>query len=206
MTEFDIRDGIETLKDFENVLDLAKNAKVTSADWKERQRLNSDYIFSIANATLLGDVIDALGQPDFRHSYGNDVELLLYRVRNIRTDLLTTPDETAVLVFHLGALIGFDDSKDWFGGNRTSADPRNYQEVEKFNLEQINTFELGVERNNIIRTLGEPDFVDSPGRGLEIVSYRTQTVLEGGYTSRVETTALLLKDDKLFAKLASENQ
>ena len=169
------------------------------SDWQERQAGNAAYIGSLAKDDLVDDVVQSLGDADFSQTYDNGVEVLMYRTRNERNDWLTTEDETAVLVFQNRRLIGFKDSKDWFDGNRVRAQAGSYQSEQADNKIKIGGLLVGDNRSAIIEQLGRPDFIDYPAEQLEILSYRTRSESLDGYTTRDETTRLLLEDGVLIA-------
>ena len=188
------------IKNLGDVRTLIQSLKLVGGNWRERQSRNTDYIFSLVEGAEKSEILRSLGKPDFSQQFDSGVEILMYRTRQEKNDLLTTKDETAALVFQADELVGFVDSSDWFGGDRATVDMKGYQSVETSNKEQIDLLENGVDRGTIIDNLGQPDFIDHPGTGLEVLSYRTQTILRMGYTSRNEVTPLLVKDGALVAK------
>ena len=167
--------------------------------WQDRQDTNAMRLSQFGQGDAIAEIFDELGDPDFSQTFDNDVRILMYRTRSETSDLLTTPDETAVLVFHEGQLIGKKDSNDWFGGSRASVDRVNYDEQQTANSRKIEQLATGESRSSIIEKLGRPDFVDYPSEGLEILSYRTRSVSLEGFTGRDETTPLLLEDGELLA-------
>ncbi|MCZ6619984.1 MAG: DUF3192 domain-containing protein [Gammaproteobacteria bacterium] len=190
--------------DDDAVFDINSYSRPVGDNWQERQSSNSSYLRTLEEGADLDVVVNSLGEPDFSQDFDNDVKLLMYRTRSERTDLRTTKDETAVLVFREGRLIGKKDSSDWFGGVRARVNISTYSEDQAENRRKIDELGTGASRASIISKLGRPDFVDYPAENLEILSYRTHSRSRDGFTSRDEATALLLDDGELFARTNPE--
>lgn len=175
------------------------NSKPVDDDWQERQAANMAYISTLGRHHPLEAVVRKLGTPAFTQTYNNDVDVLMYRTRQERSDFRTTKEETAILVFQHGELIGLNNSKDWFGLDRIHADQSNYRAEQSDNRRKIGELSIGDHRSAIVAKLGQPDFLDYPADDLEIFSYRTHSVALEGFTERNETTRLMLRDGILLA-------
>ena len=179
--------------------DASSYSRPVGEDWKERQTSNSAYVVTLNEGADLEDVLNSLGEPDFSQDFDNVIKLLMYRTRSETTDLRTTQDETAVLVFRNDRLIGKKDSSDWFGGTRVRANASTYSTEQAENSRKIDELVMGESRSSIVSKLGRPDFIDYPAENLEILSYRTHTQSLDGFTSRDETTSLLFDKEGLLA-------
>ncbi|MCZ6868649.1 MAG: DUF3192 domain-containing protein [Gammaproteobacteria bacterium] len=175
------------------------NSKRVGSDWQKRQVANMAYISAISTHHPMDRVIRTLGKPDFEQAYNNGVEVLMYRTRQERSDFRTTKEETAILVFQHGELIGMNNSKDWFELDRIRAKLSDYRAEQSDNKRKIRELSIGDRRSAILAKLGQPDFLDYPADDLEIFAYRTHSVALDGFTDRNETTRLMLRDGVLLA-------
>ena len=175
------------------------NSKRVGDDWQERQAANMAYISTLGMHHPMEAVVSKLGTPDFTQAYNNGVDVLMYRTRQEKSDFLTTKEETAILVFQHGGLIGLNNSKDWFELDRIPAEQSNYRAEQSDNRRKIRELSIGDHRSAIVAKLGQPDFLDYPADDLEILSYRTHSVALEGFTERNETTRLMLRDGILLA-------
>ncbi len=175
------------------------NSKRVGDDWQERQAANMAYISTLGMHHPMEAVVSKLGTPDFTQTYNNGVDVLMYRTRQEKSDFLTTKEETAILVFQHGGLIGLSNSKDWFELDRIPAEQSDYRAEQSDNRRKIRQLSIGDPGSAIIAKLGHPDFLDYPADDLEILSYRTHAVELDGFTKRDETTRLMLRDGILLA-------
>ncbi len=175
------------------------NSKRVGDDWQERQAANMAYISTLPMHHPMEAVVSKLGTPDFTQAYNNGVDVLMYRTRQEKSDFLTTKEETAILVFQHGGLIGLSNSKDWFELDRIPAEQSDYRVEQSDNKRKIRQLSIGDPGSAIIAKLGHPDFLDYPADDLEILSYRTHAVELDGFTKRDETTRLMLRDGVLLA-------
>ena len=180
-------------------MDPTANSRPVDGDWQERQAANMAYIRTIGSHHSMEAVVRTLGTPDFTQTYNNGVDVLMYRTRQEKSDFRTTKEETAILVFQRGELIGLSNSKDWFELDRIRAEQSEYRAEQSDNKRKIRQLSIGDHGSAIIAKLGQPDFLDYPADDLEILSYRTHAVALDGFTQRDETTRLMLRDGVLLA-------
>ena len=124
----------------------------------------------------------------------------MYRTRNTKNDFLTTIDETSPLMFQDKKLIGLSESDDWADSTRKAANTKTFVTDQANNAVGISQLGENDNRDAIIAKLGRPDFIDIPGENFEVLSYRTHSKSLDGYTSRDESTSLLLKYGVLLAR------
>ena len=163
-----------------------------------QQRKNREFIEAIGAGTSVDEVVSALGQASFSQRLG-DYRFLMYRTTRHANDGHTTEDETTVLVFESGELVGRSRTYDWFGGADKRYTTVDFQAQQEATRQGIAALANGSSRQEILAALGDPDFVDYPADGMEVMSYRTRLVNHDSSTTRDETTALLLMDGGLTA-------
>jgi hypothetical protein len=179
--------------------------KPAPANYIQVQNRNTRYIEGINLGVSRAEVVQSLGQPDFRQWYDNGFELFMYRVESVANDNYTTKNETASLIFEEGELVGYNESGRWFDTTKVYGGSSQYESRQNRNKQLISDLETGASRTSIIDSLGLPNYVDYPGHGFEILSFRTQHVASDDLTSRDETTPILLEDGSLVAKGIIEN-
>lgn len=84
-----------------------------SSDWYKRERSNREEISRLVMGMDQQQVLIRLGQPDFSEAYqadGAEFNVLFYRTHRVRSDGMTTKDETTPVVFRDGELIGWGDT------------------------------------------------------------------------------------------------
>ena len=128
----------------------------------------------------------------------------MYRTRNTKNDFLTTIDETSPLIFQDEKLLGLSQSEDWADSTRKTANTKTFAVEQAKNAVGISQLAEHDNRDTIVAKLGRPDFIDIPANNFEILSYRTHSTSLDGYTSRDESTSLLLKDGVLVARSVDE--
>ncbi len=174
-------------------------------DWEARLEMNRTFIATLDNGMAMEDVLEKLGPPDYSRKFDHDVDILMYRTRDTRNDLMTTVDETSPLVFQNQRLVGLSESDDWADSTWKNANTETFKTDQANNAIGISKIEENQNRDEIVAMLGRPDFVDIPAESFEILSYRTHSESLDGFTSRDESTSLLLKDGVLLAKSIDEN-
>jgi len=175
--------------------------KVRGPDhWETTQKNNAAFIANLADGTSPGEVIEALGKPQFDDAYSNNVEIMYYRTHHEHDDLYTTRDETTPLVFIDGKLVNHSRSAHGPAFDKSSANGSDHWSTRQDeNATAIAMLKPGENRSDIIEKLGRPDFDDIVNSDFEVLSYRTRSVKSDGYTTREETTPLVFRREKLIA-------
>lgn len=81
--------------------------------WREREIFNRKYIGRLKIGTHRDEVLRLLGPPDIseaRTSGGRNITILFYRTQHVRSDGITTRDETTPLLFLDDQLISWGES------------------------------------------------------------------------------------------------
>ncbi len=82
-------------------------------NWHHRQEKNSQRIEHLELGKTEDTVRDELGNPDFTESFlreGDTYTVLFYRTQHVRSDGVTTKDETTPLVFVDDRLVGWGEN------------------------------------------------------------------------------------------------
>lgn len=81
--------------------------------WQEREIFNRKYISRLELGENKESVLRLLGPPDISEAHtieGQDVLILFYRTQHVRSDGITTRDETTPLLFRNDRLLAWGES------------------------------------------------------------------------------------------------
>ena len=167
--------------------------------WGTRQKQNARLIANLAQDTTPQQAIAALGAPQFRDTYANNIEVLYYRTNHEHSDSYTTRDETTPLVYIDGKLVSHDRPAHGPAFSKSSSrGSDHWRSRQQENANAIAAMQPGEQRLDVIAKLGRPDFDDIITPEFEVLSYRTHAETPDGETSRSETTPLIFQTDKLI--------
>jgi len=100
----------------------------------------------------------------------------------------------ATLMLSLAGCIYVNES--WEGTEDSS-----WQQRERSNREEINRLVMGMEKEQVLVRLGQPDLSEayqSEGSEFTVLFYRTHKVHSDGMTTKDETTPLVFRDSELI--------
>lgn len=95
-----------------------------------------------------------------------------------------------------GCVISIDDDHDGMSFSSQSG----WEKQERKNRDSIAKFELGINQEQVLNTLGSADFnelVSVNGENVQVLYYRTQRVREDGLTTKDECTPLVFVNNSL---------
>lgn len=88
-------------------------ANPESLTWQEREIFNRKYISRLELGESKESVLRLLGPPDISEAHNTaegDLLILFYRTQHVRSDGITTRDETTPLIFHEDLLLAWGES------------------------------------------------------------------------------------------------
>jgi outer membrane protein assembly factor BamE (lipoprotein component of BamABCDE complex) len=83
-----------------------------NGDWKKDQELNRKIISELVIGTERANVLNRMGTPSFSEAFlkgEQQYNVLFYRTHHVKSDGMTTKDETTPLVFKEDKLIGWGE-------------------------------------------------------------------------------------------------
>lgn len=88
-------------------------ANPESLTWQEREIFNRKYISRLELGESKDSVLRLLGPPDISEAHNTeegDLLVLFYRTQHVRSDGITTRDETTPLIFREDSLLAWGES------------------------------------------------------------------------------------------------
>ena len=92
------------------VIAIGNDGMGDDEDWQDRQEHNLQYINQLRLNISSSEILDELGDPDFKESFQRDGELfeiLYFRTEHLDSDGMTSKAETTPLVFIDKQLVGW---------------------------------------------------------------------------------------------------